>query len=112
MNQENLQEGVTLIFYCHARDKYDGMLLTEWLLSQARQHGIGGGSVFRAIAGYGRHGIVHEEQFFELADNLTVKVEFLLLETQVEPLLQRVRDADVELVYARSSTSFALLGKS
>jgi Uncharacterized conserved protein len=52
------------------------MLLSEWLLEQAKQHGLGGGSVFRAIAGFGRHGVLHEEQFFELADDLPVKVEF------------------------------------
>ncbi|MFT3790053.1 MAG: DUF190 domain-containing protein [Rudaea sp.] len=43
------------------------MLLYEWLLERARKLGIHGGSAFRAIAGYGRHGRLHEQQFFELA---------------------------------------------
>ena len=71
----------------------------------------GGGSVFRAIAGFGRHGVLHEEQFFELADDLPVKVEFLLREDQAELLLQLVRAASVDVVYARSPASFALLDK-
>ena len=29
MNQENLQQGVHLYFYCHLRAKHDGMLLSE-----------------------------------------------------------------------------------
>ncbi len=111
MNQETLHQGVHLHFYCHARCKHNGILLSEWLLDQAREHGIGGGSVFRAIACYGRHGVLHEEQFFELADDLTVKVEFLLREEQAEQLLQLVRDAGVDVVYARSPTAFAVLGK-
>ena len=111
MTEETLQHGVQLSFYCHARAKHDGMLVSEWLLEQARHHQLGGGSVFRAIAGYGRHGVLHEEQFFELADDLPIKVEFLLREDQVEPLLQRVRAANVELVYATTPTSFARLGK-
>jgi PII-like signaling protein len=110
MNQEQLQQGVHLIFYCHLRAKHDGMLLSEWLLEKARRHGLGGGSVFRAIAGFGRHGVLHEEQFFELADDLPVKVEFLLREDQAELLLQLVRSAGVDATYARTPASFAVLG--
>lgn len=110
MSQENLQHGVHLTFYCHLRAKHDGMLLSEWLLEQAKRHGLGGGSVFRAIAGFGRHGVLHEEQFFELADDLPVKIEFLLREEQAELLLQLVRDAGVDATYARSSADFAVLG--
>ncbi|HUW54652.1 MAG TPA: DUF190 domain-containing protein [Rhodanobacter sp.] len=111
MNQETVQQGVHLYFYCHARARHAGMLLSEWLLEQAKRHGLSGGSVFRAIAGFGRHGVLHEEQFFELADDLPVKIEFLLREDQVEFLLQLVRDEGVNAVYARSPASFALLGK-
>ncbi|AGG89826.1 MULTISPECIES: DUF190 domain-containing protein [Rhodanobacter] len=110
MNQETLQHGVHLYFYCHSRTKHDGMLLSEWLLEQARAHGLGGGSVFRAIAGFGRHGVLHEEQFFELADDLPVRVEFLLREEQAELLLQLVRGAGVDATYALSPANFALLG--
>lgn len=110
MNQETLQQGAHLYFYCHAHTKHNGILLTEWLLEQAKQHGLGGGSVFRAIAGFGRHGVLHEEQFFELADDLPVKIEFLLGNAEADALVQRVRDAGVDAVYARSPASFALLG--
>jgi PII-like signaling protein len=112
MNQETLQQGVQLTFYCHLRSKHGGMLLSEWLLEQARDNGLGGGSVFRAIAGFGRHGVLHEEQFFELCDDLPVKVEFLLHEDQADTLIQLARSAGVDAVYARSPASFALLGKN
>ena len=110
MNQENLQLGVHLTFYCHSRTRHDGVLLSEWLLEQAKKHGLGGGSVFRAISGFGRHGVLHEEQFFELADDLPVKIEFLLLQQQAEILLQLVREANVDATYAYYPASFAVLG--
>lgn len=110
MNLQNVQHGVHLIFYCHLRSKHGGMLLSEWLLEQAKKHGLGGGSVFRAIAGFGRHGVLHEAKFFELADDLPVKVEFLLRDEQADLLLQLVRDAGVDATYARSPASFAQLG--
>lgn len=111
MNQESLQQGVHLTFYCHLRDKHDGMLVSEWLLEQAKKHGLGGGSVFRAIAGFGRHGVLHEEQFFDLSDNLPVRVEFLLSEEQADKLLGLARAAGVDAVYARSAASFGALGR-
>jgi PII-like signaling protein len=111
MNPPNPQRGVHLTFYCHSRARHDGVLLSEWLLEQAKQRGIGGGSVFRAIAGFGRHGVLHEEQFFELADDLPVKIEFLLRDEQAATLLQLVRDAGVDATYARWPADFEMLGK-
>jgi PII-like signaling protein len=111
MNPETVQQGVHLTFYCHSRTRHDGLLLSEWLLEQAKKHHLGGGSVFRAIAGFGRHGVLHEEQFFELADDLPIKIEFLLLEDEAETLLQLVRDANVDATYAHYPASFAVLGR-
>ena len=82
----------------------------ERLAEYAKRHGLGGGSVFRATAGFGRHGVLHEEAFFELADNLPVKVEFLLRPEQAEAFLALVREAGVHAVYATSTIRFGVLG--
>lgn len=103
-------EGVRLCFYTHLRTRHDGMLLSEWLLASAKRHGLGGGCVFRAIAGFGRHGVLHEETFFELADDLPVKVEFLLSPVQAEAFLALVAQAGVHVVYATSVIRFGVLG--
>ena len=112
MNQETLQQGVQLSFYCHTRARHDGVLMYEWLLERAKNSGIGGGSAFRAMCGFGRHGVLREEQFFELADDLAVKVEFLLSEAQAQMLLEAVRASGVDVVYAIAPASFASLGKT
>lgn len=107
---ETSNDGLQLCFYVHLRARHDGMLLSEWLLETAKRHGLGGGSVFRATAGFGRHGVLHEEAFFELADNLPVKVEFLLRPDQAEAFLALVREAGVHAVYATSTIRFGVLG--
>jgi PII-like signaling protein len=56
----------------------------KWLLEHAKKMGIHGGSSFRAIAGYGRHGILHEQHFFELAGDLTVVTEFIVSEAEAD----------------------------
>ena len=107
---ESPSEGVLLCFYAHLRARHEGTLLSEWLLDVAKRHGFGGGSVFRAIAGFGRHGVLHEEAFFDLADDLPVKVEFLLRPDQAEGFLALVREAGVHVVYATSTIRFGVLG--
>ena len=70
-----------LTFYVSEKQHHAGMPLYEWLLEEAKALGIPGGSAFRAIAGFGRHGRLHEETFFELAGELAVKVEFIVEES-------------------------------
>lgn len=57
--------GSLLRFYVHEGDCYGGRMLWEWLLDQANKHGVRGGSVFRAMAGFGRRellALVHHEK--------------------------------------------------
>ena len=76
-----------LTFYVSEKQHHAGMPLYDWLLEKARTLGIPGGSAFRAIAGYGRHGNLHEETFFELAGEMAVKVEFIVDEQYAEKFL-------------------------
>lgn len=103
--------GIFLRFYTHVHAKHDGLLVSEWLLGLAKRHKLGGGSVFRATSGFGRHGVLHHEAFFELADDLPQKVEFFLSESNAKALLKLVREAGVDLVYAWSPVHFGILGK-
>jgi len=90
-----------LTFYVTEKQHHAGTTLYEWLLEEAREFGILGGSVFRAIAGFGRHGRLHEETFFELAGELAVKVEFILDDNLVEQLLKRVHAQNLNIFYVR-----------
>jgi uncharacterized protein len=107
----NATNGILLRFYTHVHARHEGLLVSEWLLELAKRHKLGGGSVFRATAGFGRHGVLHHEAFFELADDLPQKIEFLLSSANAQTLLRLVREAGVELVYAWSPVHFGILGK-
>jgi PII-like signaling protein len=92
---------VFLKIYVGESQRHHGVLLYEWLLQQARNMGIPGGSAFRALAGYGRHGVLHEEAFFELAGNVPVEVGFLASETDVQRLLDLITQENLRLFYAK-----------
>lgn len=90
-----------LIFYVTEKHFHAGKPLYEWLLDEARELGILGGSAFRAIAGFGRHGRLREDTFFELAGELAVKVEFVLEDNLAEQILQQVRAQNLNVFFVR-----------
>jgi PII-like signaling protein len=94
-------QSVYLRFYVSEKQRHDGKMLYEWLLEEAKRQGIPGGSVFRAIAGYGRHGHLHEETFFELAGELPMQVEFILDVRLADHLLNSLRAHNLDLFYVR-----------
>jgi PII-like signaling protein len=94
-------QNVYLKFYSSEKQRHDGKLLYEWLLEEAKRQGVPGGSVFRAIAGYGRHGHLHEESFFELAGEMPVQIEFMLDAQLADRLLDSLRSQQINLRYVR-----------
>jgi PII-like signaling protein len=102
-------KGTLLRFYVHENRKHHHIALFEWLLEQAKKIGIGGGSAFRAVAGFGRHGILHEEHFFDLAADMTIEVEFVVSDLQAEQLLDVLRKERVSIFYARVPAEFGAI---
>src|SRR5882724_12811715 len=96
-------------FYVHENARHRRHLLWEWLLEQANGLGIRGGSAFRAMAGFGRHHVLHEDHFFELAGTLTVEVEFIVTEEEAKPLLDLVRGEKLRVFYALIPAKFGVL---
>ena len=96
--------------YMHEGRRFHGVLLYDWLLEQSRKLGIPGGSAFRSIAGYGRHGVLHEQQFFELAGELPVVTEFIVSDTSAEQILATLRREKIDVVYARWPAEFHATG--
>jgi PII-like signaling protein len=101
--------GWSLRFYMHENQKHRGMLLYEWLLEQAKKHGIHGASAFKAIAGYGRHGIMHEQHFFELAGDSTVLVELIVDDDDASKMLEIVHEDGAPLFWAKFPAEFGIV---
>ncbi|MDP2827519.1 MAG: DUF190 domain-containing protein [Sulfuricellaceae bacterium] len=101
-------QGICLKLYVSELQRHDGRLIYEWLLERARTLDIPGGTAIRAIAGFGRHGRLHEEAFFELAGELPVEVSFLLNEAQCEQVLAAIKLAGLRLFYVRLPAEFGV----
>ena len=101
--------GVHLRFYTVESRRIHRQPVYDWLLECAKKIGIPGGSAFRAMAGYGHHGRLHEAHFFELAEE-PVLVEFVLSEAQADELLALLGKEPLQLFYARLPATFGTIG--
>ena len=102
-------QGSFLRFYVHEGQRHQHRLVWEWLLEQANRLGVRGGSAFRAMAGFGRHHVLHESHFFELAGSLTVEVEFIVTDAEAQQLLELVAGEKIRLFYARVPAQFGVI---
>lgn len=102
-------KGCYIKFYVQEKRKLHGILAYEWLLEKAKQAGVPGGSAFRAIAGYGRHGQLHEDHFYELAGDLPVEVGFAVTEEQADRLIDLITNEKVSLFYIRLPLEFGVI---
>ena len=102
---------IHLRFYTYETRKHAGISIYEWLLERARKQGIQGGSAFRAMAGFGRHGTLHEQHFFELAGDVPVMVEFLVSEDDARTFLALLRDEKIDLFYSRNAVQCGHVGE-
>lgn len=102
-------QGLCVQFFVREGAYQDGRPIHEWLFEQAKAQGIPGGSVFRASAGYGRHGLV-EDSFFELAGRLPEAVVFFAEQDKIEHLLAAVSRAGLKLVFVTYPVTFGVTG--
>jgi uncharacterized protein len=102
-------QGSFIRFYVHSDHRHHGRLVWEWLLEQASKLGVRGGSAFRAMAGFGRHHVVHESHFFELAGTLTVEVEFIVTDEEAGRLLDLIHKEKIRLFYAHIPARFGII---
>ena len=103
---------VYLKFYVHENRRHHSILAYEWLLEEAKRFGLPGGSAFRAIAGYGSHGVLHEDHFFELAGDLAVEVGFCAPAEQAQSFLDHLSTQGLTLTYLKLPVEFGVVGAS
>lgn len=102
-------KGTYLMLYVQEDRTHHGILVHEWLLKEARRLGLQGGTVFKAIAGFGRHGLIHADHFIELAGDLPVEVTFMATDEEAERLLAAIQAEGLSLFYVRMPAEYGVV---
>lgn len=102
-------QGSFLRVYVHEGQRHRHDLVWEWLLTEANKIGIRGGSAFKAMAGFGRHHVLSEEKFFDLAGSCVIEIEFVVTNTEARQLLSLLHREKLALFYAHIPASFGVV---
>ena len=82
-----------LRIYIDNTDKYDGEALWKYLLNSAKDKKLAGATVYKAVAGVGRHSEIHTFDIFNLSNEMPIVIEIIEDEANIESFLASVEGA-------------------
>jgi hypothetical protein len=81
------EEGSLLRIFIGESDKHDGKPLYEWIVLQARAHGLAGATVLRGMMGFGAHSRIHTFKIERLSEDLPIIIELVDTREKLEKFL-------------------------
>lgn len=81
------KEGYLLRFFIGESDKHDGKPLYEWIVTQARAHGLAGATVLRGVMGFGARSRIHTTKILRLSEDLPIIIEIIDVREKLEHFL-------------------------
>jgi len=104
-------DGTLLRCYLHENQRHHSGRAWEALLAHANEIGIRGGSAFRAMAGFGRHHVVHDGPgLFAIDVMQTVVLEFLVMDDEARHLLGWAQQEGIGMFHARVPSRLGITG--
>jgi PII-like signaling protein len=87
------REGHMLRIFLGESDRHEGVPLYEWIVREARRHGLAGATVFRGLAGFGAKSRLHTAKILRLSLDLPVVIEIVDTIDKIEGFLPVVDGA-------------------
>ncbi len=87
------RQGKLLRIFVGESDKHGGMSLYEWIVRQAREHGLAGATVLRGLEGFGAHSRLHTSKVLRLSGDLPIVIEIVDTEEKIEAFLPIIDNA-------------------
>ena len=85
------EEGYLLRIFIGESDRHDGKPLYEWLVLQAREHGLAGATVMRGVMGFGANTrVIHTFKIERLSEDLPMVVEIVDTKEKLEKFLEEI----------------------
>ncbi|MBN1454037.1 MAG: DUF190 domain-containing protein [Anaerolineales bacterium] len=88
------EEGYLLRIFIGEADKFHGKPLYEWLVLQAKEHGLAGATVLRGMMGYGANSReIHTFKITRLSEDLPIVVEIVDTKDKLEIYLEAIDES-------------------
>lgn len=87
------EQGHLLRIFIGESDKHEGTPLYEWIVRQAKEHGLAGTTVLRGVEGFGAHSRLHTAKILRLSEDLPIVVEIVDTREKIEAFLPVIDEA-------------------
>lgn len=84
------QEGLILRIYVREEDRFERIPLYKKILELAKEEGLAGATIFRAIMGYGPSRKIRALSFADLSSNLPMMIEIIDTEEKLKKFLEKI----------------------
>jgi len=79
-----------LKIYIDNDDRYDGKPLWQAILQEAREYGLAGATVYKAVAGMGAHSEIHTFNVWSMSQKLPLIIEMIDTEAKIRGFLSQI----------------------
>jgi PII-like signaling protein len=83
-------EGKLLRIFIGENDRHDGKPLYEWLVIEAKAHGLAGATVLRGLMGFGAGSRIHTSKILRLSHDLPIVVEIVDTAEKIQSYIGRI----------------------
>ncbi|MCE4624923.1 MAG: DUF190 domain-containing protein [Desulfurococcales archaeon] len=92
MSTDRRPKWLRLRIYIGESDKYKGKPLYMHILKLLKESGIRGATVYRGIAGYGSHSLIHTVNILRLSEDLPIVIEVIDESHKIDKVLPLIED--------------------
>ncbi len=92
MQNSSTDKWLRLRVYIDESDKYKGKTLYVYLLEFFRKRRLRGATVYRAIAGFGAHSLIHLPSVLRFSEDLPVVIEVIDEEEKIRNILDDLKE--------------------
>ena len=88
--QSKMTTKKVLKIYIDNTDKYQNEPLWKYILTTSKELNLDGATVYKAVAGVGRHNQIHTFDIFNLSNEMPIVIEIIDTETKIENFLKTI----------------------
>ena len=81
-----------LRIYINNTDKFENTPLWQEIIKRAKEYGLNGATVFKAVAGMGAHTTIHSFNVWSLSQELPVVIEIIDKEENIRNFIEEIND--------------------
>jgi PII-like signaling protein len=87
------KEGELLRIFIGENNRHHGRPLYEWIVLQAKEHGLAGATVLRGMMGFGANSRIHTSKIMRLSEDLPIIIEIVDTHQKLVEFLTHIDEA-------------------